>query len=121
MALRYTPSTLRASASEIEAHHLWRKAKYGGMDVTEAQRAKEFRDENMSLWELVTDLSPGKEALQIEPIACSVALVERTSELPSQIRLRPGGTIGLLPSTTYRCNEKGWFALSFVSLRSFAD
>ena len=41
----------------------WR-AKYGGMDVTEAQEAKQLRDENTRLRKLVADLSLDKEALQ---------------------------------------------------------
>jgi len=40
------------------------KAKYGGMDVTEAQEAKQLRDENSRLRKLVADLSLDKEALQ---------------------------------------------------------
>src|SRR6185437_5967255 len=38
------------------------KAKYGGMDVTEAQEAKQLRDENTRLRKLVADLSLDKEA-----------------------------------------------------------
>jgi len=40
------------------------KAKYGGMDVSEAQEAKRLRDENAKLRKLVADLSLDKEALQ---------------------------------------------------------
>ena len=40
------------------------KANYGGMDVTEAQEAKQLRDENTRLRKLVADLSLDKEALQ---------------------------------------------------------
>ena len=40
------------------------KAKYGGMDVSEAQEAKRLRDENTRLRKLVADLSLDKEALQ---------------------------------------------------------
>jgi putative transposase len=40
------------------------KAKYGGMDVTEAQEARQLRDENTKLRKLVADLSLDKEALQ---------------------------------------------------------
>ena len=40
------------------------KAKYGGMDVSQAQEAKQLRDENMRLRKLVADLSLDKEALQ---------------------------------------------------------
>ena len=40
------------------------KAKYGGMDVSEAQEAKQLRDENARLKKLVADLSLDKDALQ---------------------------------------------------------
>ena len=40
------------------------KAKYGGMDVSEAQEAKRLREENNRLRKLVADLSLDKEALQ---------------------------------------------------------
>jgi len=40
------------------------KAKYGGMDVSEAQEAKQLRDENTRLKKLVVDLSLDKEMLK---------------------------------------------------------
>ncbi len=40
------------------------KAKYGGMDVSEAQEAKRLREENHRLKKLVADLSLDKDALQ---------------------------------------------------------
>ena len=40
------------------------KAKYCGMDVSQAQEAKQLRDENTRLRKLVADLSLDKEALQ---------------------------------------------------------
>src|SRR6266851_1400621 len=40
------------------------KAKYGGMDVSQAQEANQLRDENTRLRKLVADLSLDKEALQ---------------------------------------------------------
>jgi len=40
------------------------KAKYGGMDVSEAQEAKQLRDENTRLRKLVADLSLDKDMLQ---------------------------------------------------------
>ena len=40
------------------------KAMYGGMDVSQAQKAKQLRDENTRLRRLVEDLSLDKEALQ---------------------------------------------------------
>lgn len=40
------------------------KAKYGGMEVSEAQEAKRLRDENARLKKLVADLTLDKDALQ---------------------------------------------------------
>jgi putative transposase len=40
------------------------KAKYGGMEVSEAQEAKQLRDENTRLRKLVADLSLDKDVLQ---------------------------------------------------------
>ena len=40
------------------------KAKYGGMTVSEAQEAKQLRDENTRLRKLVADLSLDKDMLQ---------------------------------------------------------
>ena len=40
------------------------KSRYGGMDVSEAQEARQLRDENARLKRLVADLSVDKEALQ---------------------------------------------------------
>jgi hypothetical protein len=40
------------------------KSKHGGMDVTEAQEAKQLRDENTRLRKLVADLCLDKKALQ---------------------------------------------------------
>jgi putative transposase len=41
-----------------------KRPKYGGMDVSQAQEAKQLRDENTRLGKLVADLSLDKEALQ---------------------------------------------------------
>jgi len=47
----------------VSKHTLYAwKAKYGGMDVTHAQEAKQLRDENNRLRKLVADLSLDKEA-----------------------------------------------------------
>jgi putative transposase len=40
------------------------KAKYGGMDVSQAQEAKQLREENNRLRKLVADLSLDKDMLQ---------------------------------------------------------
>ena len=49
----------------VSKHTLYAwKAKYGGMSVSEAQEAKQLRDENTKLRKLVADLSLDKEALQ---------------------------------------------------------
>jgi len=40
------------------------KSKYGGMDVSEAQRLKSLEEENRRLKQLVADLSLDKEALK---------------------------------------------------------
>src|SRR5207302_10473915 len=40
------------------------KAKYGGMDVSQAQEAKQLRDEKTKLRKVVAELSRDKEALQ---------------------------------------------------------
>src|ERR1051326_5970429 len=50
---------------EVSKHTIYSwKAKYGGMDVSQAQEAKHLRDENTRLRKLVADLSLDKEALQ---------------------------------------------------------
>jgi putative transposase len=49
----------------VSKHTLYAwKAKYGGTDVSQAQEAKQLRDENNRLRKLVADLSLDKEALQ---------------------------------------------------------
>jgi putative transposase len=40
------------------------KARYGGMDVSEARRLKQLEDENAKLKRIVADLSLDKEMLQ---------------------------------------------------------
>lgn len=40
------------------------KAKYGGMEVSEAQEVRQLREENHRLKKLVADLSLDKDALQ---------------------------------------------------------
>jgi putative transposase len=49
----------------VSKHTLYAwKAKYGGMDVSQAQEAKQLRDESTKLRKLVADLSLDKEALR---------------------------------------------------------
>ena len=49
----------------VSKHTLYSwKAKYGGVESSQAQEAKQLRDENTRLRELVADLSLDKEALQ---------------------------------------------------------
>ena len=56
---------VEAHALRVSKHTLYAwKAKYGGMDVSQAQEAKQLRDENTKLRKLVVDLSLDKEALQ---------------------------------------------------------
>ena len=43
--------------------YAWR-SKYGGIDVSEAQEVKHFREENARLKKLVADLSLHKDMLQ---------------------------------------------------------
>ena len=77
---RHTEAEMVAALKQVEAgrkaedvarevgvskHTLYAwKAKYGGMDVSEAQEAKQLRDENGRLKKLVADLSLDKDALQ---------------------------------------------------------
>ena len=77
---RHTEAQMVAAIKQVEAgrraedvarevgvskHTLYSwKAKYGGMDVSEAQEAKQLRDENARLKKLVADLSLDKDALQ---------------------------------------------------------
>jgi putative transposase len=49
----------------VSAHTIYPwKAKYGGMDVSEAQEVKQLREENARLKRLVADLTLDKDALQ---------------------------------------------------------
>jgi putative transposase len=49
----------------VSKHTLYAwKAKYGGMDVSEAEEVKHLRDENGRLQKLVADLSLDKDMLQ---------------------------------------------------------
>jgi putative transposase len=60
---RATEDVARECGVSKHTLYAW-KAKYGGMDATQAQEAKQLRDENGRLRKLVADLSLDKEALQ---------------------------------------------------------
>jgi putative transposase len=47
----------------VHTIYAW-EAKYGGMDVSEAQEARQSREENARLRKLVADLSLDKDALK---------------------------------------------------------
>jgi putative transposase len=55
---RATEDVARECGVSKHTLYAW-KAKYGGMDATQAQEAKQLRDENTRLRKLVADLSPG--------------------------------------------------------------
>src|SRR5450755_4781755 len=56
------------------------KAKYGGMDVSEAQEAKQLRDENTRLKKLVMDLSLDREMLKGGDRKKRMELVDRRAD-----------------------------------------
>jgi putative transposase len=77
---RHTEAQIIASLKQVEAGrrvedvareagvsqhtmYAW-KAKYGGMEVTEAQRLRSLEDENLRLKRLVADLSLDREMLK---------------------------------------------------------
>lgn len=51
----------REHGTSTQTIHNWR-AKYGGLDVSEAKRLKELEDANRRLQQMVADLSLDKEA-----------------------------------------------------------
>ena len=55
------------------------KQKYGGMEVSEAQEAKQLRDENTRLRKLVADLSLDKDALPFARCWCTKTRGEKKS------------------------------------------
>src|SRR5512146_580668 len=94
------------------------KAKYGGMDVSQAQEVKQLREENTRLRKRVADLSLDKEALQsvIRKNWC----VERKIEL---VHIQPGKPVqnGRLESFHARLREEclrvSWFQNLFDARR----
>jgi putative transposase len=60
---RKVPDLAREHAVREATIYTW-KSKYGGMDVSEAQRLKALDDENRRLKTLVADLSLDKEVLK---------------------------------------------------------
>jgi putative transposase len=60
---RKAAEVAREAGVSTHTIYAW-KAKYGGMDVSEAQEAKQLREENARLKKLVADLSLDKDALQ---------------------------------------------------------
>ena len=60
---RKVPELARELGVSEGTIYTW-KSKYGGMDVSEAQRLKSLEDENRRLKQLVADLSLDKEALK---------------------------------------------------------
>ena len=60
---RKVDDVAREQAVSKHTLYAW-KAKYGGMDVSEAQEVKHLREENARLKKLVADLSLDKDMLQ---------------------------------------------------------
>ena len=65
------------------------KAKYGGMDVSQAQEAKQLRDENTKLRKLVADLSLDKRSAavgdpkkRLELVALKAAVEQVRAAIP---------------------------------------
>jgi putative transposase len=60
---RKTEEVAREQGMSKHTIYGW-KAKYGGLDVSEAQEVKQLREENAPLKKLVADLSLDKDMLQ---------------------------------------------------------
>src|SRR5690242_17057340 len=83
---RKTEDVAREVGVSKHTIYAW-KAKYGGMEVSQAQEAKQLRDENTRLRKLVADLSLDKEALQsvirkkrVELVALKAAIGQMREE-----------------------------------------
>ena len=89
------------------------KAKYGGMDVSQAQEAKQLRDENTKLRKLVADLSLDKESVavgdrkkRLELVALKAAIGEAEAR------------VCLQRATSVRAADDGGIELSLRSKRT---
>jgi putative transposase len=60
---RVAAEVAREVGVTVHTIYAW-KAKYGGMDISEAQEARQLREENARLRKLVADLSLDKDALK---------------------------------------------------------
>ena len=58
-----TAEICRQHGISEQTFYRW-KAKYGGLEVSEAKRPRQLEDENRKLKQLVADLSLDKQALQ---------------------------------------------------------
>jgi len=58
-----TAELCRQHGISEQTYYLW-KAKYGGMDSSEAKRLKQLEDENRKLKHVVADLTLDNRALQ---------------------------------------------------------
>jgi putative transposase len=69
------------------------KAKYGGMDVSQAQEARQLREENARLKKLVADPSLDKDALQavIRKNVWSAAPFARGKSIPEEVCVNVSG------------------------------
>ena len=72
------------------------KAKYGGMDVSQAQEARQLREENARLKKLVADLSLDKDALQsvIRKNVWSAAPIASGKSIPEEVCVNVSGLFG---------------------------
>ena len=96
----------------VSKHTLYSwKAKYGGMSASEAQEAKQLREENNRLRKLVADLSLDKEALSVgdpkkrlELVAMKAAIGQMRSEYA--FSERRACALMLVAAGTYRYQSR---------------
>ncbi len=95
---RKAEDVARREVGGIEAHDLraW-KAKYRGMEVSQAQEVKQLRDENARLKKLVANLSLDKDALQwvIEKTAGAHSPEGDCGASARAVRLQPQNSFGV--------------------------